>query len=118
MLTPRKLIRLTDVTDGTSNTFMIGEDIPSRNRWCSWAHANGANGTCAVPPNYDRGYTETGSPGPWNWPETYSFRSRHPGGLQFALADGSVRFVKDSLPVLTYRQYCTRAGGEVANTLD
>ncbi len=42
-------------------------------------------------------------------------RSRHPGGLQFALADGSVRFVSDSIALATYRALATRNGGEVVS---
>ena len=51
-----------------------------------------------------------------NWPERYSFRSRHPGGLQFALADGSVRFISDSIPLLTYRALATIKGAEVVSS--
>jgi prepilin-type N-terminal cleavage/methylation domain-containing protein/prepilin-type processing-associated H-X9-DG protein len=105
-------IALPHITDGTSNTFMVGEDVGARNRWCSWAHANGATGTCAIPLNYTAGYSEAN---PWNWPLTYSFRSMHASGANFAMADGSVRFVNDGIPVLVYRQMCTRAGGEVAS---
>jgi hypothetical protein len=50
-----------------------------------------------------------------NWPERYSFRSRHPGGLQFALADASVRFVSESIPLQTYRALATIKGAEVAS---
>src|SRR5262249_23672263 len=107
-------IKVTDITDGTSNQFLIGEDIPDLNRWCSWAHANHANGTCAIPPNFSN-YSERN---PWDWGNSYSFRSRHPGGLQFALADGSVRFVRDTIPLLTYRAMCTIRGGEVPAPLD
>ena len=106
-------ISLTQITDGTSNTFMVGEDVAAKNRWNAWPHANGATGSCGIPPNYNGGYSDTGTPGPRNWNLTYSFRSMHSGGLQFALADGSVRFVRDSIPITTYYQYCTRAGGEV-----
>src|SRR5262249_23334701 len=75
---------LTAIHDGTSNTFMIGEDVPEVSPWCNWAYANHAVGTCAIPPNInlDGRY---GLPPTWNWPNTYSFRSRHAGGLQFAL---------------------------------
>jgi prepilin-type N-terminal cleavage/methylation domain-containing protein/prepilin-type processing-associated H-X9-DG protein len=43
----------------------------------------------------------------------YGFRSLHPGGANFAMADGSVKFIKNSINVPTYRALGTRAGGEV-----
>jgi prepilin-type N-terminal cleavage/methylation domain-containing protein/prepilin-type processing-associated H-X9-DG protein len=43
----------------------------------------------------------------------WGFRSLHPGGGNFALADGSVKFIKDSIAVAPYRALGTRAGGEV-----
>jgi prepilin-type N-terminal cleavage/methylation domain-containing protein/prepilin-type processing-associated H-X9-DG protein len=102
-------IRILDIRDGTSNTFLVGEDIPTLNYWCSWPYSNGSIGTCAIPPNY--------TAAPTSWPNLMSFRSRHPGGLQFAMADGSVRFVREAIPLETYRALATINGGEVA-TLD
>jgi prepilin-type N-terminal cleavage/methylation domain-containing protein/prepilin-type processing-associated H-X9-DG protein len=43
----------------------------------------------------------------------YGFRSLHPGGGNFAMADGSVKFIKSSVNVSTYRALATRAGNEV-----
>ena len=105
-----KKVKLTSITDGTSNTFLIGEDIPQYNQWCSWPYSNNAVGTCAVPPNYQMPPAMAASPG--NWPTTYSFRSRHTNGLQFAYADGTVHFVTTSIDLPTYRACATIAGGE------
>jgi len=42
-----------------------------------------------------------------------SARSRHPGGVNVLLGDGSVRFIKDSISIPTWRALSSRAGGEV-----
>jgi len=98
------------VTDGLSNTFMIGEAVPERSKWCSWPYANNALGTCAIAPNAKQ---QDGTDfDPWDWTNTYSFHSRHAGGLYFAMADGSVHFVMDSIKLTTYRALATIQGGE------
>ena len=43
----------------------------------------------------------------------YGFRSLHPGGANFAMADGSVKFIKNSINYKAYRGLGTRAGGEI-----
>ena len=43
----------------------------------------------------------------------YSARSNHPGGVNVALADGSVKFVKDSVNIQTWFALGTRDGAEV-----
>jgi prepilin-type processing-associated H-X9-DG protein len=111
-------LRLLDIKDGTSHTFMIGEDVPAYIAWNAWAYSNGATGTCAIPPN--TGITiptarGLGTADFGNWPERYSFRSNHSGGVQFALADGSVRFVSEAIPLQVYRAMATRNGGEIAD---
>jgi prepilin-type N-terminal cleavage/methylation domain-containing protein/prepilin-type processing-associated H-X9-DG protein len=106
----RRPLRFDHIRDGTSNTFMIGEDLPALSKYCCWPYANNANGTCAIPPNVK-------SPGggnypAGNWQNNESFRSRHPGGLQFATADGSVHFINDTIDLAVYRALATINGGE------
>ncbi len=110
VLQPRDLLT---ITDGLSNTFLIGEDVPALNNWCSWPYATHAYGTCAIPPNARQ---PNGQPfDPNDWYNNHSFRSRHPGGLQFAFADGSVRFIQNAIPLSVYRAMATIQGGEIVD---
>ncbi|MEZ6091623.1 MAG: DUF1559 domain-containing protein [Pirellulaceae bacterium] len=43
-----------------------------------------------------------------------NFSSYHPGGANFSLADGSVRFVGETIDMAAFRAISTIAGGEVA----
>jgi prepilin-type processing-associated H-X9-DG protein len=102
-------LNLGSITDGTSNTLMLGEDVSEANHHSAAFYANGDYASCHAPLNYF-----PNPPDPDNWPRVISFRSKHPQGANFCLADGSVRFVSQSIDRLQYQQLCTRAGGEVA----
>jgi prepilin-type processing-associated H-X9-DG protein len=131
-------IRLTDVTDGTSNTFLFGERFhrdPEYDRrwpdvwpivgpiagWGKWGSvANAAamgNVTLStpvrinyrVPPGGDFSTVED---------RVCAFGSGHPGGANFAFADGSVRFLNESTQLATLQALSTRAGGEVVSAGD
>lgn len=101
---------LARVTDGTSNTFMIGEDVILHNHHSAAYYSNGDYAACHAPLNF-----MPNPPQPDNWPLVISFRSLHLGGANFCLADGSVRFVSDSTNYVPYQAMCTKAGGEVVN---
>jgi prepilin-type processing-associated H-X9-DG protein len=46
-------------------------------------------------------------------PDNYAARSRHNGGVNVGLGDGSVRFVKSSINIRTWRAMSTTQGGEI-----
>jgi prepilin-type processing-associated H-X9-DG protein len=46
----------------------------------------------------------------------FSARSRHPGGVNVSMADGSVRFIKDSIGIQTWLALATRSRGEVVSS--
>ena len=96
--------RFADIEDGTSNTFAIGEAVP---KWCNhtwWWWWNATTATCGVPLNYRKNIATVNLDASLgDWPRNYSFFSRHPGGANFAMADGSVRFVQDSVAIGVYR---------------
>jgi len=117
--------KLADASDGTSNTLMIGEAVP---RWCThswWWWSNASTGTTAIPPNaldptcpqYNAANSKVQNlDACWGyWQGNYSFYSRHSGGVQYALADGSVRFISDNIDLTVYRSAGTMAGGEATS---
>jgi len=107
-------VKISSVIDGTSKTFMIGEDLPDYNNHSAAFYANGDWCSCNIPlNNLINEQPETLNLDFW-W-EQQNFRSRHPGGAQFCLADGSVRFVSESISNDTYRTACTRNGNETTN---
>jgi prepilin-type N-terminal cleavage/methylation domain-containing protein/prepilin-type processing-associated H-X9-DG protein len=107
-----------NVRDGTSSTLMIGEDLyvaerPGAGRFglgYAWAHSVEACAIAAFPLNARR---PDGSPyAPGDWQGQNGFHSYHPGGAQFALADGSVRFVSDTIALGVLRSLATLQGRE------
>jgi prepilin-type N-terminal cleavage/methylation domain-containing protein/prepilin-type processing-associated H-X9-DG protein len=118
-------VRLADVTDGTSNTLLLGErnhwdpmydqlcpnDALITNGW--WAYAGTADVllSAAVPLNYQAPPSATTCEDV-KADRLCAFGSRHPGGANFALVDGSVRFLPDTISLSTLQGLSTRAAGE------
>jgi len=108
-----KPLRIMDITDGTSSTFMIGEALSGKDYQNAWCHMDNAIATCSYPPNAKNPVTGQDYP-PDQWWNRYAFTSGHPGGVQFAMTDGSVHFVNDGIDLALFRALGTRALGEVA----
>lgn len=109
-------IRLTSVTDGTSNTIMIAEQSWTSTfgtRYRSWLR--GGDGGFFSPGA--RNITNAINSGKIaNRIAQYNdvpMGSEHTGGANFSLGDGSVRFIRDSIDIVTYRALASRNGGEV-----
>ena len=119
-----------DIRDGTSKTFAVGEAVP---QWCclsAWYSYDGSTATCGIPLNYKQPSVprETAASGDPDY--IYSFMSRHPGGGNFAMCDGSVNFVADDIEYITndstssvvvpgvYMKLATIDGGELARIPD
>jgi prepilin-type processing-associated H-X9-DG protein len=107
----RKPVKIAQITDGTSKTLMIGEDVVAYNRHSTAYFSNGTWCSCNAPLNHGIGQDPDSIAEAW-W-DAQGFRSSHPGGVHFCLADGSVRFLSDGIDNITYRTSCTRDGGEV-----
>ncbi|MEM9186251.1 MAG: DUF1559 domain-containing protein [Planctomycetota bacterium] len=110
----RRPVTIPRITDGTSKTFLIGEDVPAYNFHSAAFYSDGDWCSCNTPINnlLALGPDQVD---PVFWWEQRGFRSLHPGGANFSLADGSVRFVSESVDNVLYRTTCTRDAGELVN---
>jgi prepilin-type processing-associated H-X9-DG protein len=99
-------------SDGTSQTFMVGEDLPQHNRNSVWCFADSDWATCSIPLNY-----KPEPPTPTDYVNVMSFRSNHPGGANFLYADGQVKFIKDDVSIRVYRAMSTRDNHKVEGPL-
>lgn len=121
--------RFGDITDGTTNTIIVHESA-GRSEWLRRDLVN--NTVVRNPPEFggwfdywagpcagwmygfeDNGVTTRGPRfinASNKWANPFSF---HTGGVNVAMADGSVRFVSDTINNQVFMAICTDAGGEV-----
>jgi len=123
-------LRIADVTDGTSNTLLIGETLASQNEFQrydgggGWAMYNNASEQQTIQPiNYPINKDDVTTPcctsttGPahciWNWHVTWGAKSNHTGGANFVFVDGSVHFISQNINHQTYQYLGCRNDGQV-----
>ncbi len=113
-----------DITDGTSNTFMVGEcywetfsqdgnqmdfwyiGSPQVDPWPNSTEFSEFVGSTGVPYNARKIASTSG------YVKELSFASFHPGGAMFCLADASVRFVPYTINYPIYQALGSRDKGE------
>ncbi|MHB1560370.1 MAG: DUF1559 domain-containing protein, partial [Isosphaeraceae bacterium] len=118
------------ITDGLSQTLMLSEVVVGQGqdlRGFSWWGDAATFETFATPnasfPDvlFSPVYCISQSPNPpcttatAALPEMYAARSRHPGGVNVAMCDGSVSFVKQTVDPRMWRAISTAWGSEVVN---
>jgi prepilin-type N-terminal cleavage/methylation domain-containing protein/prepilin-type processing-associated H-X9-DG protein len=119
---------IASITDGTSNTLMVGErPAVTENGWCgAWVYSEIDSGLglpntkqwCAT--SDPSGNDCPGGPqwlqppqGANNGCDGNHYWSRHTGGANFCFADGSVHFVSYTAGTLIQAALATKDGGEV-----
>jgi prepilin-type processing-associated H-X9-DG protein len=94
--------RVADIADGTSTTLMIGEDT----HFPDMQWINGGN-------LFDQAFAINQAPAFEN-----DLHSDHAGGVNVLFADGSARFLRETLDLRVLAAICTRAGGEPVGSID
>lgn len=101
--------KFAEVTDGLSNTIMIGETLPYHCIWNCVFCPNFPLSSTAVPINHMESDSGTRDA---SWPRVCGFKSMHPGGAQFAMGDASVHFFSETMDYRTFNELGTRADNE------
>jgi prepilin-type processing-associated H-X9-DG protein len=120
-----QVVNMAGVTDGTSNTILVGEMIPQQAADSNLYQENGASAGTTIPINWNSAGVPNIYPGcnvaewgsaVWGCRFSYAskgFKSMHPGGANMLFADGSVHFLKNSIAPNLYAGLGSRNGGEV-----
>lgn len=117
---------MSDIRDGSSMTFAVGETIPDYCPFSAWYWWNGATASCGLPLNWAlnnwnlkaKANSDELGPNPRVFDATYGFMSKHSGGANFSMCDGSARFISESISPEVYWALATIDGEEIINAGD
>lgn len=99
--------RMADVTDGTTNVFLVGESRYGNAVWGASAKQDG----CSYPRNLAGAQDQINLYPDQGVHDTRGFSSFHPTGAQFCFVDGSVHFISETIDLAAYRQLGRRDDG-------
>ncbi len=100
------------ITDGLSQTLMVGEAVVEQDFHGAAYFSDGDWASCNMQLNYFIQAEPTVIKNDF-WFDVRGFRSLHPGGVHFAMADASVQFLNEDIDHQIYRGLSTKDGGEV-----
>ena len=103
------------ITDGLSNTFMVGESVAEQDPHSAAYYSDGDWASCNMQFNFFSPFTFEELVAGLEWVNVRGFRSLHPGGGNFAMADASVRFINEGIDHRLYRALSTKDGSEIVS---
>jgi len=109
-------VSFAEITDGSSNTFALGESSYPGSNGADWPIWAGAPTTDEPVLFQTERPINAGSSSPtewWNAADDDLAWGFHAGGAQFSFADGSVHFLADTIDFTTYQNLGSRNDGEV-----
>lgn len=120
MLGPLSAVRFRNVTDGLSQTLMVGERVNQQQAPGNPPFTSSWIGIVSKRDQYvfnSTPYTAVVAVYPINFHlgTTQSFSSRHTGGTHFVFGDGSVKFLNETMDANVYQALGTPNGGEIVD---
>ena len=107
-LAGRKSHAFVDIRDGLTNTLAFGEVVADCYNWVSWMYGDTSAFRTSMGLNILWSYCCNSRGGNWFlYQKCWSFKSMHPGGMNGMMADGSVRFISETIDMDLFQKMGT-----------